>query len=344
MKYVFIIFAVLHKLTERTKGGHVRIRQTTNNRGISLIIVLWVMLLLTTIVTEFAYTMRVETDAARNFRDETSAYYIATAGIQMALNEISEGSDFVMIDGNGRLAFVKIEDGDIKPVEAKRELDLGEGRVAYSIYDEKGKININTASWETVETLLMLSGVEKAQSDIIVDSIVDWGDVDHEHHLNGAESDYYISLPTPYEAKNGPMDAVEELLLVQGMNPRIFYGDGSVPPEFGTAGISEAPDLTYSGISNHLTVYGDGEININTADEKVLEAVLGKGKADEVMLRRNTEGFFELPAYEGVVTSNVFSIIASGEVRGIRSSIKAVAEHIPGTAKTVIRYWSIERI
>ena len=64
----------------------------------------------------------------------------------------------------------------------------------------------------------------KRTADIIVDSILDWIDTDDLHRLNGAESDYYQSLPNPYKAKNGRLDTLEELLLIKGMSPDILFG------------------------------------------------------------------------------------------------------------------------
>ena len=56
----------------------------------------------------------------------------------------------------------------------------------------------------------------------IVDSILDWKDPDDFHRLQGAESDYYQSLPHPYKAKNGNFDTVEELILVKGVTAGNF--------------------------------------------------------------------------------------------------------------------------
>ena len=53
---------------------------------------------------------------------------------------------------------------------------------------------------------------------------MDWRDKDNLHRLNGAEDDYYLSLPQPYKCKNGDFTSIEELLLVRGVTPEIFYG------------------------------------------------------------------------------------------------------------------------
>ncbi|HSR87327.1 MAG TPA: hypothetical protein VLL07_00105, partial [Pontiella sp.] len=62
-----------------------------------------------------------------------------------------------------------------------------------------------------------------------------------------------------YPVKNGPLDSVEELLLVKGWGPEILYGR---PPD-------EENDEIF-GIADILTVWGDGKVNLNTANTNLL--------------------------------------------------------------------------
>jgi len=66
----------------------------------------------------------------------------------------------------------------------------------------------------------------------------------------------------------------------------------------------------------------------------------GKGKSIEITLRRETEGYFNWPMYGGAVTSGVFSIVAEGEVRGMRYTIKAIAERLPDRPEATVTYWN----
>jgi len=92
--------------------------------------------------------------------------------------------------------------------------------------------------------------------------------------LSGAESDYYEGLDPPYSCKNGPVDHLGEVALVQGVTPELFYGVGEKP-----------------GLSAFLTEFGQekntegkftypGKININTAELPVLAALLPTGSED----------------------------------------------------------------
>jgi len=310
--------------------------------GMALIVVLWVLAFLMFIVVEFSYTMRVETESVRNLKDETAARYLALAGLNLALAEVGSPYDIVFLE-DGKTTALGIKEGhDIRALDVRRDFDLGGGHVSYSIMDEEARLNINTAERTQIVELLRETGLEMAERDEIADSILDWRDKDHLFHMNGAEDDYYSSLPHPYGARDGDFETPEELLLVKGMTPEIFFGTGRVPPEYAveTDNRPGASGPRYEGLWPLVTTQGDGKININTAGEKVLEAVLGKGRAMEILLRRKTEGYFEWPMYGGSITSRFFTIESEANVHGMRIRVRAVAERLPGKAEARIIYFN----
>ncbi len=93
----------------------------------------------------------------------------------------------------------------------------------------------------------------------LVDGIIDWIDENDEEAPFGAESSYYESLDMPVRCKNGPLDSIEELLLIKDFDEGMLYGEEDVP-----------------GLAEFVTVCGDDEgfININSASEEVIAAVL----------------------------------------------------------------------
>lgn len=314
----------------------------TNERGAALVLVLWVTAVLIIIVAEFAYAMRIETLAVKNFKEKEQAYYLASAGVNLALAEIMNRYDLVYLDEKGSLVFARKENGKTKSMSFERSLEFGNGTIAYSISDESGKLNINTATREMVTSILKEAGVSGSEKDVIADSILDWRDEGHEFHLNGAEDDYYLSLSEPYEAKDGPFDTLEELLLVRGVSPALFYGKDKLSPELPSDTDAESEN-GYKSISRILTVRGKGRININTADKSVLEAALGSGKAQEIMARRGTDGYYEQGVHGGDVTSNIFMIESEGESGKVKANIRAIAERDPDTNEVRISYWNESR-
>lgn len=104
----------------------------------------------------------------------------------------------------------------------------------------------------------------------LADSILDWLDKDDEPREYGAEVDYYATLQPPYKPSNGPIESIEQLLLVRGMTPQILYGydenrNGLVDP-------SEQQKLSL-GVQPGAMM---GQVNSNTTDpESVPPAPLG---------------------------------------------------------------------
>ncbi|HEV3082767.1 MAG TPA: hypothetical protein VGY66_23485 [Gemmataceae bacterium] len=125
------------------------------------------------------------------------------------------------------------------------------------VIDESGKININALmqldpSGTILYNVLMLL---PNMTDEIANSIIDWIDADDTPRPNGAESDYYSSLSPPYQAKNGPLDSIEELLFVKGVTPQLLYGndlnrDGIFEPEE-----DDGTGAFNPGWAGYLTIY-----------------------------------------------------------------------------------------
>jgi general secretion pathway protein K len=227
-----------------------------DRRGIALIMVLWVLAVLMVIVLSFSYMTRTEALSAVAFKDGVEKKFLAEGGIERAAIEIiyRRMHPNVQTDVEG----VETWRVDGTPYTVNTE----GGHYTVSIRDESGKININTltdASAIILKNLLMNTGTEETQAATIVDSILDWKDPDDLVRLNGAESDYYMSLPNPYKAKNANFDTLEELMLVKGMTRAILYGDG-----------------TKKGIIDFLTVNSNGgQISMSAAPKEVLMAIPG---------------------------------------------------------------------
>jgi len=211
-------------------------------RGIALMLVLWVLTLLSIMVFEFCYTMRIEATITKNFKEGERSYYFAQAGINRAIIEIVKAKSAVKKFEGSKKSMVRDEEKDIteeeaeeskewKPREEPYTFPFEDGECEVKIGDEGGKINLNWIAKEAKRNRKRLTdilenscGLEGDERDIIADSIIDWVDKDHAHLLNGAEDDYYKSLENPYECRDGAFVVTEELLLVRGVTDEIYYG------------------------------------------------------------------------------------------------------------------------
>jgi len=274
-------------------------------RGIALLMVLWVLTALMVIVLSFSFMAKTETLATLSFKEGIEKKFLAEAGIERGMVEMLYRSK------NLNSGDAEIWNADGTPYSDQ----LGNGKYTVRIMDESGKLDINTlndSSAIILKNLLISSGVKSEDADIIADSVLDWKDADDLRRLNGAESDYYMSLPNPYKAKNADFDTVEELLLVKGMTPEIL---------FGTEG--------KKGIVSFLTVNSKaGTINISAAPREVLMALPGMTAeiADAIITIRTekrTQGQQDLQAalgasyallapYIGFGSSNAFTIDSVG--------------------------------
>jgi|WetSurMetagenome_2_1015567.scaffolds.fasta_scaffold00013_80 general secretion pathway protein K len=225
-----------------------------SERGIALLIVMWSLVLLMVIVLSFSYATKTEMRATIAFKEGIEEKFIAEAGIEMAIREIM---------------FKKIKGG--APQEADKEtavwntdgesnsFSLGNGSGLVRIIDESGKIDINKTPEIILKGLILNLGVKEEDAVIIVDSILDWRDEDDYIRSNGAESSYYSSLPVPYKPKNADFESIEELMLVRGVTPELFYGKDDKP-----------------GLADFVTVYSEsGKIKISSAPKEVLMALPG---------------------------------------------------------------------
>jgi len=230
--------------------------------GSILIILLWMLMVMSILCISFAKTVRVEANALINTRSMASAYYLAHAGISETIYKLV----VYRLEAGRRAAEpeTELEPRDIDLGKVTLKTDLGD--VEVEVHDEDGKININRASKDILLSLLLSLGVDEERADLISDSILDWCDADSDYHANGAESDYYMGLENPYLAKNAPLDTTEELLLVQGVDAKLFYG---YTYEDETGRLRYMP-----GLNRCVTVYGtSGGININSAPYQVLIAI-----------------------------------------------------------------------
>jgi len=114
-------------------------------------------------------------------------------------------------------------------------------------------------------------GADPSEYPPIVGSILDWIDQDNDPHVQGTETDYYQSLDTPYEAKNGPIDDLSELLLVRGITQDMYWGSAStnhVAAAFqqrtSRFGSPLAPPSYAFGLVDVFTPISDGKVKLHT--------------------------------------------------------------------------------
>ncbi len=177
-----------------------------HQRGIALVIVMWLSLLLTILIGSFAVVARTENLQARHLFDTTRAWYAAEAGLHRAVFELRNPDLESRWFADGRTYSVEFEGADVE----------------ISVTDETGKIDLNTADEILLTALFESAGVEVEEAELLVDAVLDWRDPDDLVRLNGAEDDDYEAADFPYGAKDGPFSSVTELQQVMGFNYELY--------------------------------------------------------------------------------------------------------------------------
>jgi len=283
-------------------------RPAHDERGFALLAVILVMTLLAVVVTEFAFSMRLEASMVRAYRDGVLARNLAEAGIQQAIREILSDANVHGLDESGQVAFYTVPAGSTAlkalPLLQRTQVPLGAGAFSYRISDEEGRLNINGGAADRMQRLLTAIGVDKIERDSIVDAIEDWRDANDTTRANGAESDDYLKLPVPYRARNGNFQDTDELLQVKGITPEMYWGHEDKP-----------------ALADVLTARSRGTVNINTAPPAVLSALgLSDAEISNIVQERANNPYPTVPGRFGgrrvTVGSTTFRIDAEGIVGG----------------------------
>ncbi|MFV0542052.1 MAG: general secretion pathway protein GspK [Marinicella pacifica] len=209
----------------------------SQQKGIALVLVLWVALLMSVIAGGFALSARTESVQSRILFNQVQAEFLAEAGLNRAVFELRNPDPETRWIADGR----------------SYEFTLDEAKINVQITDESGKIDLNLANEELLVGLFASVGVEFDEALALSDKIQDWRDPDEETRLAGAEDADYFSAGYTHGAKDAPFDTVPEILQVMGMSYEL-----------------------YRKIEPAITVYsGRGNLNLAFAPKEALMALGG---------------------------------------------------------------------
>jgi len=261
-----------------------RQRVSSRREGALLLIVLVVVVMISLSAYTFTTLMQTEDEATRLQTLRLQTKYITDSGLgytQLFLansdatirengglwnNE--EGFSGIPVaaevDGGGRIGYFSVVTYDI-------DTDGFPAGSRFGLIDESSKINVNTlvfldALQEGAARSILMTLPEMTEE--IADSILDWVDSDDDARDFGVETEFYQNLSPAYAAKNGPMDSLDEILLIPGVTPQLLFGldtnrNGIIDPEEAASNeISVNESDLHLGWSAFLTLYSK-ESNLN---------------------------------------------------------------------------------
>lgn len=263
-------------------------------RGMALVAVLWLLVLLTVLVTVLAKSVRLDSYVSRGTTEQVRSRWAMRAGVEKAmalLNEDTEASDTLtdLWHDNDADCNDIVLDGCILSIR---------------IIDEAGKLSINTA---TKKQLIQLP----IMTEDVAAAIIDWRDKDEKPEPDGVEGGYYMSLSPGYHIRNEPFRTVRELLMVKDVNRDLFFGEdsnfnGRLDHNECDGDDSEPMDneddildkgwvdyLTCCSSEKNVDAQGNERIDINKAKEKKLVDSLDIKKSHAKWIVENRNKGFE---------------------------------------------------
>ena len=254
-------------------------RRQAARPGYVLIAVLLVIVILSLAAYQYTELMGSEYRSAVRTHDATQARLCAVAGLHYAAGVLADRDTFTQqlnsnpFDNPGMFSDIRINPNPTNPRREGRfsvmsTVYTGGGTAGYEtkfgVIDEAGKLNINALIQLDPSGQLLRDALMKLpnMTEDVADAIVDWVDADDDPRPSGVESSYYTSLTNPYKAKNGPLNTLDELLLVKGVTPQLLYG--SDRNRNGLADDDPTGGAEFSrGWTDFLTVYGR-ELNVDS--------------------------------------------------------------------------------
>ncbi|MEE9336615.1 MAG: type II secretion system protein GspK [Methylococcaceae bacterium] len=277
------------------------------DKGLALIVVLWVISLLIIMSSSFSLTIQRESAIISGIKEKAEASANAEAGIYYAIAKLLQND----------------KEQQWNAFNSLYEINFVGKRVRIKIADESGKIAINFVDKEQLLSLFGSISVEESLAESLSDAIMDWRDIDDIQSDNGAEKQQYEEAGLKYEPRNEAFSNIEEIQMVLGMTARI-----------------------YRQIENMISVYAQNpKVNSTAASREVLLILpdTEKEMVDEYIQQRvdnerNSENVSQPEWYQGSSTkSDTFMIIAEAMIdENITQQIMAVVRK--GSSKVNMPY------
>ncbi len=192
-------------------------------RGLALVLVLWMVAALIVTATGVVHAVRGEVRAVSFFRESAMAGAHADAAIVLAAREVMGQQQ-----AESRLQQI--------------EITFEQSAVSVQVIPLSGLVDLNAAAEPLLTELIAVAGdVDRGRAASLAQRIVDWRDLDGDPHPAGAEDAAYAAAGSPFRTRGGPFEAPEDLLQVLDIDFDLYSrlrplftvhgrGDGRVDP------------------------------------------------------------------------------------------------------------------
>lgn len=176
-------------------------------RGAALLLVLWLLVLLTGLISVFALTARTEGLQGRYLQRSTATRLAAEAGIEVAALHLQGVDPAQRWVPDGRPNDFRFEGQQIR----------------VRVLDESAKVDLNVSAPDLLIGLFIAVGVDPERARQLTGAVMDWRDSDDLVTVEGgAEDPQYEAAGLPYGAKDRAFETVSELRQVLGFDEALY--------------------------------------------------------------------------------------------------------------------------
>lgn len=250
--------------------------------GVALIMVLWIISLMTIMAGSFALSTQREAGILAHAHERAKALALAEGGVNYAMLMLTLPDPKLRWRADGT-PYVWNVDG---------------ARVRIRIMDEGGKVDLNAAQEQTLQTVFKLVARNEELATRLADAVMDWRDPDDIRRNNGAEAEDYIARRLQAPPQNRNFLILDELRGVLGITPEL-----------------------YRKLESWFTLYtGTDGLNPAVASREILMALLGgdAGAVDNFIQQRSQGTPGVLPPIPGLPagggTDMAYTVSAIAEI------------------------------
>jgi general secretion pathway protein K len=227
-----------------------------SERGSALLVVLWLSVALFAIAFTLAHMVRAEVDRVSTDADSFRARYLAIGGIERGILWEEWTANGAVAPGTGKPFYVEPQE--------RFHYQFPSGEADVEMIPESSRLDINHASVEDLTAVMLAAGASRDQAVGIARAIVDWRS-GGPGTISGFDR-FYMSLQPSFHSPHTSFQEIEEVAMVRGMTPELFYG-----------GYRQGPEgrlLPYGGVRECLSPYGTtNQFDVNSVSPILLSAI-----------------------------------------------------------------------
>jgi len=176
-------------------------------RGLALVMVLWLVVLMSIIATGHAFNVHTEVRLAAMHVQSAKARGLVDSGMSYSIMRLLTDDSSKPLPLDGTMQMISFDDIPVR----------------IAVRDATGFIDLNTAGPDLLRMLITALSVSQDRKELIIAANLDWRDADDLNHIDGAEAQDYLANGYRWTPpQNGNFSSVEELRYVMGMTEQLF--------------------------------------------------------------------------------------------------------------------------